>query len=374
MKIMMLSNQSRSMAGFWRVLIQTLLRQGCQVTCCVPYGDPDSDAKLTALGAELIYFDLDRKGINPIKDARTWLQLRNIFSSKKPDFLFATTIKPVIYGCSAAHSAGIANIYATITGLGYVFERDSIFKKFLNRLGQFLYRASLKYAKGIFFQNMDDRELFLEQQIVGKSSPILYAPGTGVDISHFAQMPIPDPRAGIKFLLVGRLLEAKGIEDYAKAAAIIKRKWPKARFQLLGVPETGPGSIPLSMLAKWGDSVEYLGQTDDVRPYLGAAHVVVLPSWREGLPTALLEAMSVGRPLVATNVAGCRDVVRDGKNGFLAEVRNPESLAAAMEQFLENPALIAEMGQESRRMAVAKFDANLVAENIISDMGIWRKQ
>lgn len=369
MKILMLGNQARSMAVFWRVLIEAMRERGVEVVCCVPADDSESEARLAGFGARVVNYALERKGLNPIRDFRTFIDLQSIMNTERPDCLFATTIKPVIYGCFAAWRAGVPKIFATITGLGYAFEADSLFKKIINRVARLMYRASLAHASGIFFQNDDDAALFRALGIISAAAPVLHAAGTGVDTSYFAEMPLPARDAAITFLLVGRLLEAKGIGDYAKAAALLKQKWPNARFQLLGPPETGPGSLALSHLPE-RNYLEYLGQTDDVRPMLAQAHVVVLPSWREGLPTALMEAMSIGRPLVASDVPGCREVVSEGMTGFFCEARNPDSLACAMERFLENPDLIPKMGGAARAMAVAKFDAHVVANQILSDMGV----
>lgn len=356
------------MLVFWRVLIGAMQKAGMSVECCVPRGDPESEAGLEALGCRITNYDLDRKGINPIADLRSLAQLKKIFAQKKPDLVFATTIKPVIYGGMAAGAAGAPAFYATITGLGYAFESDTFLKKMVNCAASFLYRKGLARAAGVFFQNREDRRIFESRRLLGPATPVFYARGTGVDTSHFAEAPLP---AGpITFLLVGRLLEAKGIRDYAKAAAILKREFPDARFQVLGPPETGPGSLDLSQIAAWQEEglIEYLGETRDVRPYLAKAHVAVLPSWREGTPTALLEAMSAGRPLVATDVPGCREVVQEGENGFLVEVRNPGALAGAMRRFLLDRDLISRLGKASRKLACREFDANVVADGILADI------
>lgn len=372
MKILMLSNQSRSMSVFWRVLIQKARSAHCEIVCCVPPGDAHSEQALNQAGARVIHYNLDRKGINPIADIRTWLELKKIFKKEKPDLLFATTIKPVIYGCFAASACGIKSIYATITGLGYAFEADTFLKKAINRVSRMLYRASLSRAQGIFFQNPDDRQIFLEQGILHKNAPILSARGTGVDTRHFAQAPLPDTGPGrpTVFLLVCRLLEAKGLREYAEAARILKSVYPQTVFQILGPPETGPGSVTLEEVKSWFPDVVYLGQTDDVRDYIARSHVMVLPSWREGLPTALMEGMSIGRACIASNVPGCRHVIREGENGFLAKAKNPESLARTMRKFLDNPALMAIMGNAARKMAENEFDALKVADGILRDMGV----
>ena len=189
-----------------------------------------------------------------------------------------------------------------------------------------------------------------------------------MDTDKFAVAPLPE--APLTFLLVGRLLEAKGLYEYAEAARLVKKRHSNARFQLLGAPESSRGGVPLETVKGWEREgiIEYLGVTRDVRPYVGQANVVVLPSWREGLPCSLMEAMSVGRPIVATDVPGRRDVVVEGKNGFLVPVRTPDALAKALESFLEDSALTARMGQEGRFIAEPELDARKAADLILSVM------
>lgn len=370
MKCLVLSNQSRSMQIFWRVLIKNMIKSGYEVVCCAPAGDNVSELELAKLGVRFIGLNLDRKGLNPFKDICYYNNLKKIFIAEKPDILFATTIKPVIYGCFAAHAAKIPGIFATITGLGYVFENDSFLKKILMKTAALMYRHSLKYAQGIFFQNNDDAKIFCKQNILNKKSSILFAKGTGVDINYFADAPLPSCDNGIVFLLAGRLLKAKGIEEYAMASKILKKRWPNARFQLLGIPENGPGAMPLEQINKWEKEglIEYLGQTRDIRPYVKSAHVAVLPSWREGLPTFLMEAMSMGRPCIATDVPGCRELVKDGINGFLSPVQNAPLLAKSMEHFLANQEKIIEMGAKSREIAEKELDAEIVSKSILNDI------
>lgn len=316
----------------------------------------------------MLNYSLDRKGLNPFHDLATLRRLKAIMTEHRPDMVFSSTIKPVIYGSIAAKACNVPGIFATITGLGYVFEADNPAKKLLHLLGRGMYRFALRGIDGVYFQNRDDAALFSAQKILHPDQRVLFAPGTGVDLERFHPAPLPDSPP--VFLLAGRLLEAKGIEDYAVAASLLKKKWPAARFQLLGIPEKGPGSYPLARAREWEakGALEYLGQTRDVRPHLAAAHVAVLPSWREGAPTALLEAIAMGRPCVATDVPGCREVVSDGENGWLCEARNPDSLARAMEKFLANPLSIASMGAKSRQLAETRFDANIVADGIIREM------
>lgn len=371
-KVIILGNQSRAMSLFWRSLAGAMLKRNFEVVFCAPAGDEKSDRDIAALGARLIHYHLDRKGLNPFHDLKTLLELKDIFRREKPDILFGTTIKPVIYGCMAAHWQAVPRIFATITGLGYTFETDTLLKKILNRVSRFLYRMSLRHAHGIFFQNRDDADLFRACGILSPDDNIMFAAGTGVDTSWFAPAPFPPLAAGdpIIFLLVGRLLEAKGLREYIGAAGELKKKYPFAIFQLLGPMEHGPGSMNMKEIER-ADSlgvIQYLGETRDVRPFVAASHVAVLPSWREGVPTSLMEAMSMGRPCVATGAPGCREVVKDGLNGYLVESRNATSLARGMEKFLLAPDSIAVMGGHSRALVLEQFDAEKVAEGILDSM------
>lgn len=363
------------MAIFWQTLLKRMRHADIETVACVPPGDPEAEAQISHCGTRLVHYSLDRKGLNPLRDLQTLRQLKAIIAAEKPNIVFSSTIKPVIYASLAAKSLHIPAIFATITGLGYVFEKDTFRKKLIHKIGSALYHLALKNLDGVYFQNKDDAALFTEECILTPGQKVLFAPGVGVDTSVFR--PASFPVGGPTFLLSGRLLEAKGIEDYAEAARILKQKWPEARFQLLGIPEKGRGSFPLERVRKLQNAgvLEYLGQTRDVRPYLAGCHVAVLPSWREGTPTALLEAMAMGRPCVATAVPGCREVVKPGVNGWLCEVRNPRSLAEAMEKFLIEPSSINVMGAESRKLAETKFDATVVADNIIAEItGILKEK
>ena len=371
MKICVLGNQARAVFLFWKVLMRQMLAAGHAVFCLLPDGDPATEQSLRELGVRIVNYRLDRKGVNPVRDIATYFDRERVFKAERPDLLFASTIKPVIYGCMAAKRAGVRHIYATITGLGYAFEADSFFKKCINRLSIALYRMALQHIEGVFFQNRDDAALFRKAGILQDGARVLFARGTGVDVARFDQRPLPEGE-DFTFLVVGRLLEAKGYREFAEAAAMLKRQWPRARFQALGPREQGLGSISAEEIAQWASdgAVEYLGEAKDVRPHVAACSVLVLPSWREGTPTAVMEAMSMGRATVVTDVPGCREVVRDGVNGFLVPAKNPPALARAMERFLKEPELARAMGAEGRRMAEAEFDAETVARNILKDMHV----
>lgn len=372
MKFCVIGNQSRTIFVFWQELMRQMIAAGHQVVCPVPPGDDVSETDLKNLGCSVRYYRLDRKGVNPARDVLTLMDFRRIFREEHPDCVFATTIKGVIYGCLAAKMAGIPHIYATITGLGYAFEADTFFKKCINRLSIFLYHTALNHIEGVFFQNQDDAALFRNCGILTPKARVLFARGTGVDTDRFAQAPLPGS-GPVVFLVVARLLVAKGFREYAEAARIVHAERPGAAvFRILGPLEEGLGSVPEAEVKSWVAEgiIEYLGKASDVRPHVAAAHVVVLPSWREGTPTSVMEGMSIGRAAIVTNVTGCREVVREGENGFLVPAKNPALLAQAMEKFIDTPSLAEQMGTVGREMAVRDFDARTVASKILSDMHI----
>ena len=383
MKIAIVGNQARAMTNFWSTLIRMLRQAGHEVLCLVPppvislrapTTDPQWEAALAATGARVVHYPLSRKGLNPVQDAATLWSLRGIFQREKPDIIFAFTIKPVIYATLAAQLAGLpakARRLVMITGLGYMFEGGNAVKRMLTRAAAFLYRLAFARAGVAFFQNVDDLAVFNQLNIIPQGMRVVMVPGTGVDLTRF--VPAPLPEGPMTFLFVGRMLEAKGLREFHTAAVELHKKYPEARFQILGPAENGLGGLPLDRIWVWHleeRSVEYLGETMDVLPFLENCHVFVLPSYREGVPTSVMEAMAVSRACVATDVPGCRETVREGENGFLVPVRDAAALATALERFLQDPDLARRMGEKGRAMAETTFDAALVAQKIMDEMGL----
>lgn len=368
MNVAILGNQARAMVNFWSVLIARLQAEGHTVMCIIPAGDDEGDAALAALGVRVRHYPLDRKGLNPVRDLATFIALYRIFRQEKPDKLFCFTIKPVIYGAPAAALARVPERFAMITGLGYMFEADSPVKRLLNRVAVLMYRTALSCVRTVFFQNEEDRQVFTRGGIVPSGTEVAMSRGTGVALDHFSTAPpVLDPPT---FLLVGRLIEAKGLYEYAEAARILRARYPDARFRVLGPPEQGLGSVPMNVIDEWHQEgiIEYMGQTRDVRPFLREASVVVLPSWREGTPCSVMEGMSMGRAAIVTDAPGCREVVEDGVNGFMVPLRAPRALADAMERFINDPDLITRMGRAGRDLAEREFDAVKVAAHIMRVM------
>ena len=378
MKVVIMGSQARSMANFWPTLIKMLVSEGHEVYCFVPQTNDEADKKAIELmrswGAVPCEVYLSRRGLNPFKDFISFLSLRMIFRYVKPQVLFSYAIKPVIYGTLAAKFGMVPLRFAMITGLGYTFEADSLPKKLLTKVVSLMYWVALKCCHGVFFQNQDDLGHFKKLGILPKQPKPDYVQmirGTGVDIERFAAQP-PVVNEQI-FLLVGRVIEAKGIREYAQAAKLLKAKYPLARFQLLGPLETGPGSIAKPEIEAWQNEgyIEYLGATDDVRPFISKASVMVLPSYREGLPTSIMEGMSMARPAVVTDVPGCRELLVEGENGFMVPWKNPQALAEGMEKFIQHPELIEKMGKTARQMAEKDYNARTVAQGLIRAMRLY---
>jgi len=369
MKIAIISHYAPSLTNFRGELIKTLVRAGHQVITLGP--EAGFESELAEIGAEYRQISLQRTGTNPAKDMSTVFALTKLLKKINPDIVLSYAIKPVIYGSLAASLAGISNIYSMITGLGYVFTGESSKQKILFRLVYPMYKSALSKNKIVFFQNPDDLELFRDLKLVSSKGQQIIINGSGVDISHFAYS--PPPTEPISFLLMARLIWDKGIGEYVEAARNLKNRYPKVSFKLLGPFDINPTAIKPTDVEKWDKEgiIEYLGEARDVRPYLANSSVYVLPSfYREGTPRSVLEAMSMGRPIVTTDAPGCRETVQEGANGFLVPIKDAEALEKAMEKFILNPELIPEFGLASRKIAEEKYDVRKVNRTILQAMGL----
>ena len=349
-------------------LIRTLVARGHEVVTVAPH---DRHAPmLERMGCRYIDLPMDNKGTNPIRDLMLMLKFFRLFRAERPDVFLGYTIKPNIYGSLAAHLMGIP-VINNISGLGAAF----ISNTWLTKIVRILYRISLYHSWCVFFQNEDDRGLFVSQNIVRVQRTSLL-PGSGVDLAHFYLAPLQEVGAenetrkpNFRFLLIARLLWDKGVREYIEAARDIHRIFPKVEFCLLGLTDAqNPASIPRSQVDAWvaEGCIRYLGFKDDVRCDIEQAHCVVLPSYREGTPRSLLEAAAMGRPIITTDTAGCRDVVDDGISGFLCEVRNSHDLAEKMVGMLRlTDAQRAEMGARGRKKIEREYDEKIVIQKYL---------
>lgn len=309
-----------------------------------------------------VEYNVARTGLNPISDSKTLIELYRKFRKNKPDIVLAYTIKPIVWGGIASRLAGVNQFYALVTGLGYAFQPGGCIKSILNIVVKILYKTALKGAQGVIFQNTDNMQEFIEQGIVPKSKCHVVN-GSGVDLSHFKREPLPQvPR----FLLIARLLVGKGVREYAEAAKIVKQRYPDAEFHLVGPEDPSPDGIKVGEIESWlkDGSVVYHGPSVDVRPFLQQASVFVLPSYHEGMPRTVLEAMAMGRPVLTTDVPGCRQTVINGENGWLVEKANVEQLVERMFWFVEHPEDWAAMGDKGHQMAIDKFDVHTINKEL----------
>jgi glycosyltransferase involved in cell wall biosynthesis len=308
---------------------------------------------------------MKRTGMNPFTDIKTIFKCWSLMHQIKPDYFLAYTPKPVIYGNLAAWFARIPNRYALITGLGFTFQTD---KRWLNFLMRNLYNIALSKTKKVFFQNPDDQNLFINLGIV-KNKKTIVVNGSGVDINKFKETSFPKT---INFLLIARLLVDKGIREYFEAAKTVKKKYPEINFGLVGWIDQNPNAITENELNNLlaDDCIEFLGHLDDVRPAIVDSSIYVLPSYSEGTPRTVLEAMSMGRPIITTDAPGCRETVINNKNGFLVKAKSSKDLADAMIRFIEKPELIETMGRHSRIIAEEKYDVKKVNTHLLYEMKI----
>ena len=368
-KLILIGALPESLLNFRGSLIQALLNKDYQVTAMASQTEATVTSKLQTLGADFHAYPIARNGLNPLADLKTWSALRQTFRELQPDVILAYTIKPVIWGGLASRVLPNTRFYALITGLGFAFQGDTLKRKILSQLVTFLYRIALKRTKQVIFQNPDNREVFIKRGIVPADKCVMVN-GSGVDTVQFQTTPFPTGK--ITFLTIGRLLGEKGFREYAQAAQSVKACYPEVTFQLLGPTDPSPDGIALSEVQHWHEQgwLEYLGSTNDVRPYLQQCHIYVLPSYHEGMPRTVLEAMAIGRPILTTDVPGCRETVTNGDNGYLVPKANAEALAERMIWFIEHRDQWERMRQRSRQLAEEKYDVHKVNADILKIMDL----
>jgi glycosyltransferase involved in cell wall biosynthesis len=374
MKILLIAGHAQSIINFRGPLLLAFKKNGCQVHVAAPDMTIEASARndLQGMGVTVHQVPIQRTGTKPFSDLQTAFVLWRLMRRIRPDIVLGYTIKPVIYGTLAAWLAGVPRRYALITGLGYAFQGGRQRSR-LRALVQVLYSLALARVKLVFFQNPDDLALFQERGILQPQTPVCVVNGSGVDVDNFAVRPLPPGalEGAVRFLFIGRLLGDKGVREYAEAASLLKRSNPQVVCALVGWIDSNPNSITQAELDSWvaDGRIEFLGRLDDVRPAIEACSVFVLPSYREGTPRTVLEAMAMGRAIVTTDAPGCRETVVHGENGFLIPVQDPKALAQAMRCFIDKPRLQQCMGSRSRQIAEEKYDVNKVNAVMLAGMG-----
>lgn len=354
--------------------MQALHEKGHQISILAP--EDTSVKALKDSGCQFLPLSMNPKGLNPIQDCALLSRLKKTFLEEQPNVILSYTIKNNIYGAIAARSAGIPFI-PNVTGLGTAFLHAGP----TQIIAQLLYRSAFNNVPIVFFQNEDDRDLFLTQRLVQDYQARL-VPGSGVNLAHFQPAPYPQDANECSFLMISRFLRDKGVFEFAEAARIVKKTLPNARFQLLGsIDPVNRNAIDRKVLDAWVSEglIEYLGFANDVRPYIAASACVVLPSYREGAPRSLIEAAAMARPVITTDVPGCRSVLDRDLSGFICAPKDAESLATAMFRFTALPrSNRILMGLSGRAKMEREFDQSIVIRSYINAISTlaeaYRKQ
>ncbi|WHZ12929.1 MAG: glycosyltransferase family 4 protein [Burkholderiaceae bacterium] len=356
MVIFLVSNTAWSIYNFRNGLIAKLVECGHRVAVVAP--QDEFSERLAAMGCQVIDMPMSAKGANPVEDTALVFRFTRLYKKLRPDFVFHYTIKPNIYGSFAARLARVPCIAVT-TGLGYTFINNN----WVARVSRRLYKLAFQSPKEVWFLNEDDRQAFLLHGLVSSDKAVLLH-GEGVNTDYFSSRAKPLDDGRTRFLLIARMLWDKGVGEFVEAARQVRKIYPDAVFQLLGECDVpNPSVISREQMAEWAQEgvIEYLGVTGDVRPHIAQVDCLVLPSYREGISRTLLEAAAMGKPLIATDAVGCRDVVVDGKTGWLCPVKDAAALAECMKRLIAMPAREREaMGQAGRRFIELHFDEKKV--------------
>jgi glycosyltransferase involved in cell wall biosynthesis len=365
-----------SLIKFRGPLLKRITQAGHRVIGCAAVDDnlaleKDPAGSLKRLGAEFRNVPFDRTGFSLKNDFRAFQSLKALFKELRPDVVMSYTIKPNLYATLAAHAVGVPRICALISGIAYGLEGEARTRP-VGKAIIALHRYAFQFVDMAIFQNPDDRELFKDLRILRGNRPSTIVNGSGVDTEYFSVNPFPD--GPITFLLVARLMKDKGVFEFVEAARAFRDKKIPSRFLMAGFLDKRPGSLTeeqLNQLCSDG-TVEYLGVLDDVRPAYSQCHVYVLPSYHEGTPRTVLEAMSVGRPIVTTDARGCRETTVNDLNGYVVPVENAPALTEALMRFVNDPNLIATQGVASRKIAEVKYDVHKVNEFMMGALGLGR--
>lgn len=368
MKVMVLSSFTTSLFWFRIDMMKSFLAAGYEVLAVGDAPETEWEDRFRELGIHYRQIPVQRNGTNPLWDLKTLRALYRLLKEEKPDKIFSYQAKTVIYGGIAASLLDIREIYPMIAGVGSVFLGDGLKKKLVRGILIAEYKLGLRNAPRVFFQNRDDLKVFTDNRILPESKAVMIN-GSGVNIEKFVPTDLPQ---SVSFLCISRLIRDKGVFEYIDAAREIHKRYPEVSCVLVGPFDTNPSAIKPEELQPYIDdgSVIYAGEQKDVYPYLQACTAYVLPSYHEGTPKTVLEALASGRPAITTDAPGCRETVTDGVNGYLVPVKDVAGLVAAMERIISDPAKNAEMAKAARAIAEDKYDVKKINARIKTTMGI----
>lgn len=355
MKILVLANHYNTLRIFRRELLQALSAAGHDVVISIPPCDEENRKILESYGTRVIFTAFERRGRNPFADLKLLEEYKRLIKTEKPDKVITYTIKCNIYGATACKKYKVP-CYVNVTGLGSTFQGHG----FMRKLVSAMYKISLNKAEKVFFENEGNRDTLVNDGIV-RAEQTVVMPGAGVNLTEFAPVPYPDNDDIIRFLFVGRVMREKGVDEYFSAIKRIRKEYPNTEFDFIGWYEDNYEAQVKQLEAE--GYIRFHGFQADVKPFIAAAHCSVLPSWHEGMSNTLLESAAMCRPLITSNIHGCMEAVEDGKNGYLIEVKNEESLYQAITRFIklsyeEKRA----MGLAGRARMEKVFDKNKVVD------------
>ena len=360
-KIILVANTDWYLYNFRASLVKKLQSDGAEVVLVSPPGSYSSSFQ--GWGIRWVPWIVGRKSISPWQELKSIVALVRIYQLEQPDLIHHHTIKPVFYGTLAARLTGVSAIINSITGRGYVFLGSDFKARFLRFFVTPFYRILLRTSKvAVIFENQTDREFFIEQNLVKPEQTSLIE-SVGVDPDRF--VPQPEPQGEIKVLLPARMLWDKGIGVFVDAVRLLQQQKVSARFILVGALDDGnPSAIPAEKINSWQAEglVEWLGWQKNMEKVYADSHIVVLPSFHEGVPTVLIEAAACARPLVATDIPGCRAVITPEENGLLVPTQDADALAKALKRLIESPDLRWQMGEIARKRVLQKFTHHQVNE------------
>lgn len=366
-RVLIIGSNARSLVANRGDLISAMLEGGREVHAAVPIWDLTDSVQ--SLGIPVHGLTLRRTGMNPFADFAGFLEMWRLCRTIRPQVVLSYGVKPIVFGVVAAYLAGTKCCYAMVTGLGHAYTSDGLRTSVARSVLSVLYRVSLRMARRTFFQNPDDLGSFVERGLVPADRVVLIN-GSGINLDRFPLRPLSDLRHP-RFLFVGRLLYEKGLREFVAACRLVAERHPGCEFVVVGGHDASlPHAVSAEEVEAWKAEgvVRFVGSVKDVRSWLEWCSVLVLPSYREGTPRSVLEAMATGRAVVTTDAPGCRETVEDGVNGLLVEPRTVEPLADAMMRLAADPAAVARFAEAGRRIAEGKYDVHKVNAVLLQTM------
>lgn len=356
-KILLITPTSNQVITFREKLIEALQKNDYEVSVLTL--DDIYKKEIESKNIKFYFVEDKNRSVNPLKILSLKNRYYKVIKKINPDVVFTFMLKPNAFGVRAAKKAGVKQIFSMVEGTGDPFTYNTLKWKIIRAVCCFLYKKSFRYSKKVFFLNNDNKKEFLDRKLI-KENQCEIIHGIGVDLEKFAYKPVKNRK---KFLMIARMLKTKGIYEYCECARLVKQKYPDAVFNYLGAE----GSVKLSDIQSYIDdgSVNYLGVTGDVRPYIEDTFILVLPSYKEGMPMSVMEAESVGRGIIAFDSTGCRDAVIDGETGFLVPVGDAAALADKAIWCIEHPEEAEQMGENARNFAETNFNQVTINEKVL---------